>query len=187
MDNINLQPLSEWRVRDFKDYEIRNCHKSKELSDFLVASPAISLEILGLSETELLASAVQLDFAASNLSVRLQTYRFDEWRFLEPTKGIDTCIFWLPILAISNGGLETSPSLLDDLTKAINLRLQGGSSVYVLLPEPSISSVFLGDSLEKSRIDFIRKLNSNFEHSKNLVLLPWENWLGVKNISNWEL
>ena len=185
MNNINLQPLSEWRVRDFKDYEIRNCHKSKELSDFMAAAPAISVEILGLSETELLASAVQLDFAASNLSVRLQTYRFDEWRFLEPTKGIDTCIFWLPILAISNGGLEISSSLLGDLTKAINLRLQGGSSVYVLLPEPSISSVFLGDSLEESRIDFIRNLNSNFEHSKNLVLLPWENWLGVKNISNW--
>ncbi len=180
-----MQPLSEWRIRDFKDYEIRNCLKSRELSDFLAASPAISVEILGLSETELLASAVQLDFAASNLSARLQTYRFDEWKFLEPTKGIDTCIFWLPILAISNGGLEISPLLFGELTNAITLRLQRGSSVYILLPEPSISSVFLGDSLEESRIAFIRNFHSNFEHSKNLILIPWENWLGVKNISNW--
>jgi FkbH-like protein len=185
MDYINLPPLSEWRIRDFKDYEIRNCLKSPELSSFLGTSPVISVEILGLSETELLASALQIDFAASNLAVRFETFRFDEWKFLHPTKGIDACIFWLPILAISNGGIEISSTLISELTNAVDLRLKKGSSVYVLLPEPSISSVFLGDSLEASRLEFIRHVQSNFQYSENLVFLPWESWLGVNHISNW--
>jgi FkbH-like protein len=185
MSSANLHELSEWRERDFRDFEIRKCHKSKELALFLEASPSISIEILGLSETELLASAVQLDFAESNLAVRLHTYRFDDWKFLPPTNGIDACVFWLPILAVSSGGLEISPMLISDVRKAIDLRLQRGVSVYVLLPEPSISSAFLGDSLEASRLEFIQNLHSDLKSNTNLVFLPWESWLGVKHISNW--
>jgi hypothetical protein len=69
------------------------------------------LEIAGLSETELLASALQLDFAAANLVIGIEKFQYDEWKYLPCTSGIDVSIFWLPILSVSGGGISIPSEL----------------------------------------------------------------------------
>lgn len=177
--------LKEWRDRNFKDYEIRKCFRSKEIELYLQGPPAITIELAGLSETELLASALQLDFAAANFITRTEFFQYDEWKFLPPTHGADVSVFWLPILSISGGGISIPLELIDQITYGVNARLANGASTYVLLPEPSVSSAFYADSLEEARTRFNLDLQSRFQDEKNVVFLSWENWLGVNTISTW--
>ncbi len=182
---MSLAILSEWIERNFKDFEVRKCFKSNEMQLFLQGPRTMVLEIAGLSETELLASALQLDFAAVNHVTGIEKFQYDEWKYLPCTSGIDVSIFWLPILSVSGGGISIPSQLVDQTANAINRRIENGASVYVLLPEPSISSSFYGDSLEESRLKFTSDLQSRFEDKKGVVFLTWENWLGVSTISNW--
>ena len=182
---MNLEFLPEWRDRNYKDYEIRRIHQSKSVKNASQEPPAISFEILGLSETKLLSAAIQLDYAASNLAVRCTNYEFDEWKFLAPSDGADVTIFWFPIFSISRGGIAIPSELISQVINSITVRLQMGISVYVLLPEPPISSLFPGDSLELSREEFSDNLQSQFREEKNVVFLSWESWIGVNNLSDW--
>lgn len=179
------ETLKEWRVRNFKDYEVRKCFRSKELELYLHGPTEITIELAGLSETELLASALQLDFAEAGFVTRTEFFQYDEWKFLPPTQGVDVSVFWLPILAISGGGISIPSELVNQITNAINARLANGASTYILLPEPSVSSTFYADSLEEARKSFIRDLQDRFQNRQNVVFLLWENWLGINAISSW--
>jgi FkbH-like protein len=145
----------------------------------------MALEIAGLSETELLASALQLDFAAVNLVTQVEKFQYDEWKYLPGTAGIDVSVFWLPILSVSGGGISIPSELVNQITNAINGRLANGASIYVLLPEPSVSSTFYGDSLEESRSKFNLDLQERFQDKEGVTFLTWENWLGINAISSW--
>lgn len=177
--------LKEWRDRDFKDYEVRKCFRSKEMELYLQGPTAITIELAGLSETELLASALQLDFAAANFITRIEFFQYDEWKFLPPTQGVDVSVFWFPILSISGGGISIPLELIDQITNAVIARLANGASTYILLPEPSVSSAFYADSLEEARKRFIHDLQSKFQDENNVVFLSWENWLSISAISTW--
>jgi FkbH-like protein len=177
--------LHEWRDRNFKDYEVRKYFRSKEIELYLQGPTAITIELAGVSETELLASALQLDFAAANFITRTEIFQYDEWKFLPPTQGADVSVFWLPILSISGGGISIPLELIDQITYAVNARLSNGAATYIMLPEPSVSSAFYADSLEEARKKFNLDLQSRFQDEKNVVFLSWENWLGVNTISSW--
>lgn len=179
------ETLKEWRVRNFKDYEVRKCFRSKELELYFQGPTEITIELAGLSETELLASALQLDFAEASFVTRTEFFQYDEWKFLPPTQGVDVSVFWLPILAISGGGISIPSDVVNQITNAVNARLANGASTYILLPEPSVSSNFYADSLEAARKIFILDLQDRFQNRKNVVFLSWENWLGINAISSW--
>jgi FkbH-like protein len=177
--------LIDWKKNNFKDFEIRRSIRSAELQLYLQNPAAITLELIGLSETELLSAGIQLDFAASNVITRVENFMFDEWKFLPLAHGIDVSVFWFPILSVSGGGISIPPELVSQITHSVNERLASGASVYILLPEPSVSSAFFGDTLEESRQRFNLELQKCFEDKQGVVFLPWENWLGVNAISSW--